>query len=102
MHNTGIWTTHELSICFLSFVFFSFVLSFEGQTNEAAEMGLLQEQVELCWTDHHPTELERPGCLYQEGSAWEPWCDILPKPQRPVRPTHTELHLMFKPFDCGT
>lgn len=77
-------------------VTFSCFFFLVGQTNEAAAVGLLQEPVEPPGVDYYLTELERRGCLYQEGPAREPRHDILPKPQRPVRLTeYTVVNLVL-------
>lgn len=58
-------------------------------------LGLFQEQVEPSGAEYHTSELECCGSVYQEDPAWKPGFDLLPKSQRPVRPTQS-IKLQFK------
>lgn len=55
-----------------------------GQADEAAEVGLFQEQVEPARAVYHSPQLERAVCLCQEDYPGKPGHDLLPEPQRPV------------------
>lgn len=91
MHGAEPWSGTQTGSCCDTVLVYLFFL--EGQINEAAGRGLLQEQVEPSGVVHHHTELECRGCFHHEDPDWKPRYDLLPKPQRPVRPSFTVLKL---------